>query len=128
MAVTNGCDGLSNRVQGADRRLRTDVPSVGMTHASSAGPSVAGAVLIALLVVVWTVMFLAPTFVAIARRGRVWPTLGVNLLVGWSPVGWLLALVLAMGRRPQRGAQAVTAPQLSRGLPEEPPWWERLSA
>jgi uncharacterized membrane protein YqaE (UPF0057 family) len=41
--------------------------------------------------------YFLPTFVALLRRGSSWGwAIAVNLLAGWSLLGWLLALYLAL--------------------------------
>lgn len=53
------------------------------------------------LILVGIVVYWIPTIVAVVRRV---PNLGlviiINLLFGWSIVGWLIALVVAARRRP----------------------------
>ena len=51
--------------------------------------------------VVGAVLYLLPTIVALLRRGR-WavPAILVDLLLGWTLLGWLIALLFALvGRR-----------------------------
>ncbi|HXA27697.1 MAG TPA: superinfection immunity protein [Candidatus Angelobacter sp.] len=75
--------------------------------------------------------FFAPTLVAAARhRGALGSTLAVNLLLGWTGVGWLLAWVLAFrDRRPLVSVGVVVAGHaapISAGVllaPDGRHWW-----
>jgi hypothetical protein len=57
--------------------------------------------------------YFLPTLIALLRRRRtVWPTFWINLLTGWTGIGWLAALVTAFGdRRPVTVVQQVVIPQ-----------------
>lgn len=58
-----------------------------------------------LLIVVGGVAGLAvyfiPTIIALARSHNIVGVLLVNLLVGWTFIGWLVALVMACSSKPQ---------------------------
>jgi hypothetical protein len=42
--------------------------------------------------------YAAPTFVALGRRRETpGPTIVVNLLLGWTVIGWVVALAMAVG-------------------------------
>ena len=56
------------------------------------------------LIIVLSLYFL-PTIIA-ARRGRQLGSVGViNLLLGWTVIGWVVALAIAASDRPARTAQ-----------------------
>lgn len=47
-------------------------------------------------------MYLAPTLVAVGRRARFTPAIvGLNILLGWSVIGWLVALVWSVVASPE---------------------------
>ena len=46
-----------------------------------------------------TVIYLVPTFVAMARQHHAISVFFVNLFLGWTVIGWIVALILALTRR-----------------------------
>ncbi len=46
--------------------------------------------------------YLIPTWIAAARGRAVGPVLAVNLLLGWTFLGWVVALVWALTERSAR--------------------------
>lgn len=65
-----------------------------------------------LLVLLSWVVYLTPTFVALIRRSpRLAAVFAINLLLGWTAIGWIVALVLALqpsGTRPPRPDSVAT--------------------
>ncbi len=56
-----------------------------------------------LLYAIW---YLIPTVIAALRRGRFWvPAIVVDILLAWTLIGWVVALVLSL-----MGPQQRTAP------------------
>ena len=55
-------------------------------------------------------LYAAPSVVAILKGRRRWLlVLAINILLGWSIVGWLLALALALDITPRRPAWTIRA-------------------
>lgn len=55
-------------------------------------------------VIVVIAVYLAPTAVAFGRHHNVGAVAAVNVLVGWTVIGWIVALVMALGsNRPAGG-------------------------
>ncbi|MGV1006227.1 MAG: superinfection immunity protein [Candidatus Nanopelagicales bacterium] len=52
--------------------------------------------IIALVVAVITGGYMAPWAVAAVRDVRHWSVFWINLLLGWTIVGWIVALVMAL--------------------------------
>ena len=50
---------------------------------------------VAILLAVLTVGYLLPTSIALVRRAPTGVVFFVNLLLGWTVIGWIVALVLA---------------------------------
>jgi uncharacterized membrane protein YhaH (DUF805 family) len=51
----------------------------------------------------WLVAYFVPTIVVLARRHRApGPTIVVNTLLGWTGIGWVVALAMSLGRTGQR--------------------------
>lgn len=71
-------------------------------------------VLIGLAILLW----LAPTIVAVRRnmpnKGAV---IVVDLLLGWTFIGWIVALAMACGSKPQPVAPVVYPPLQQGGAP-----------
>ena len=65
--------------------------------AQSAGSNAVGAITVAVIALAAVVIYLLPTFVGV-RRGA--PNLGsvgvINLFLGWTFVGWVVALAMAL--------------------------------
>lgn len=51
---------------------------------------------VALIVAILTAGYMAPWAVAAIRDVRHWSVFWVNLLLGWTIVGWVIALVMAL--------------------------------
>lgn len=59
--------------------------------------------LVAMVGLVCVVGYLLPAIIGIGRRAPdLWVVLVVNVLLGWTFVGWVVALVLACRSRPGR--------------------------
>ena len=55
--------------------------------------------------VVASAIYAAPSVIATVKRHRRWGlVVALNILLGWTIVGWLLALVIALGLAPKRPA------------------------
>ena len=50
---------------------------------------------VAILLAVLTIGYLLPTSIALVRRAPTGVVFFVNLLLGWTLIGWIVALVLA---------------------------------
>ena len=50
---------------------------------------------VAILISVLTVGYLLPTSIALVRRAPTGVCFFVNLLLGWTVIGWIVALILA---------------------------------
>lgn len=46
-------------------------------------------------------VYFVPTLIALVRSHNIVGVLLVNLLVGWTFLGWVVALVMACGSKPQ---------------------------
>lgn len=62
------------------------------------------------------IVYMAPTIVAIVRKHRVAQVLVINLLLGWSIIGWIVALVWAVGER-QVGSTIINSNVVNSGYP-----------
>lgn len=60
----------------------------------------AGPPLVPLLLLLGTAGYFIPTFVAFDRHRRRAMVLAVNLLLGWTLIGWVVALDLAQSAEP----------------------------
>lgn len=59
---------------------------------------IVGAALIILLIMLALMVYLAPTFVAVARGARNTGSIAViNILLGWLLIPWVSALAMAFG-------------------------------
>jgi hypothetical protein len=52
--------------------------------------------IVAIVVAVLTAGYMAPWAVAAVRDVRHWSVFWINLLLGWTVVGWIWALVMAL--------------------------------
>lgn len=52
--------------------------------------------IVAIVVAVLTAGYMAPWAVAAVRDVRHWSVFWINLLLGWTIIGWIWALVLAL--------------------------------
>lgn len=58
--------------------------------------------------IVAATLYAMPAWVAILRDSRlVWPVLVVNVGLGWTLIGWVLALAMAVWPRPRPAIQLV---------------------
>jgi hypothetical protein len=100
--------------------------------ADSTADAAAGA--LAIYVIIGIAFYFLPTIVAVARHYRsTGSVVVVNLLLGWTVIGWVVALAMAFGSN-QRDAQVVVYAQGS-GYPSATPpstqmspdgrfWWD----
>jgi hypothetical protein len=55
----------------------------------------------AVIIVTSTLMYVLPTLLAFTReRRRKWRILAINLLLGWTLVGWVVALLMTYAYEP----------------------------
>lgn len=52
--------------------------------------------MISVAVLVLVLVYFVPTAIATGRRARVGPVLVINVLLGWTVAGWIVALVIAV--------------------------------
>lgn len=72
-----------------------DVADAGIS--SALGATVAVAALVILLMLVGVAIYIIPTIIALARRhSQKVPIILVNILLGWTLVGWIVALVWSL--------------------------------
>lgn len=65
-------------------------------------------VLFAILVVALAVIvYMLPTFVAAQRREKYGGVIAINVFLGWTLVGWVVAFALALAGDPKKAATAV---------------------
>lgn len=69
---------------------------------------------ISLTLIVAAGIYLLPTFLAVARGSeRLWPAVLIDVLLGWTVIGWIAAMILALipprptAASPQGGAGRV---------------------
>lgn len=51
---------------------------------------------VAIIVAIFTGLYMLPWAIAAVRDVRHWSVFWVNLLLGWTIVGWIVALVMAL--------------------------------
>lgn len=56
---------------------------------------------VALVVAILSAGYMAPWAVAAIRDVRHWSVFWVNLLLGWTVIGWIIALIMALRARRQ---------------------------
>ena len=54
---------------------------------------------VAIVVAILTAGYMLPWAIAAVRDVRHWSVFWVNLLLGWTIVGWIIALVMALRRQ-----------------------------
>lgn len=90
--------------------------------AASSGSNGAAVVVVVVVVVVAIGLYWIPTAVALVRRREI-PNVGsvvvINLFLGWTVVGWVVALAMAVRSRPQ--PQYMPPPWQQ---PMPPPQWQ----
>jgi hypothetical protein len=91
-----------------------DAVSIGMGAAfasSSAGSTAAGggaALLVIFVVLLCIAIYLTPTWIAMYRKVvNVGSVFVINLLLGWTLIGWAIALAMAARTNPPSGTQVV---------------------
>ena len=64
-------------------------------------------------ILLWVAIFAAywaPTITAAIRHHRTAQVLVINLLLGWTAIGWIVALVFAVGPKQPTGPDHTRAP------------------
>jgi hypothetical protein len=49
-------------------------------------------------------LYLLPTLIAFSRKANPWPAVIVDLLLGWSFIGWVVALAMAASGTNEKAA------------------------
>ena len=65
-------------------------------HVEPANPSWTVTKVVAVVVAILTVGYMLPWAIAAVRDVPHWSTFWVNLLLGWTLVGWVIALVMSL--------------------------------
>ena len=65
-------------------------------HVEPANPSWTVTKVVAVIVAIVTVGYMLPWAIAAVRDVPHWSTFWVNLLLGWTLVGWIIALVMSL--------------------------------
>jgi hypothetical protein len=63
---------------------------------------VGGALGVIVIIALIAAGYFLPTLIAWGRHHRTGSVFLVNLLVGWSLIGWIVSLVMAVGQKEQR--------------------------
>lgn len=64
-----------------------------------ADPSWTATKVVAIIVAILTAGYMAPWAVAAVRDVPHWSVFWVNLLLGWTIIGWIIALVMSLRRQ-----------------------------
>lgn len=64
-----------------------------------ANPSWTATKVVAVIVAIVTVGYMAPWAIAAVRDVPHWSVFWVNLLLGWTIIGWVIALVMSLRRQ-----------------------------
>jgi hypothetical protein len=81
--------------------------------ASDSGNAIAGLLVLVGLVLL-AALYFAPTIVAFLRHSKQrLPVLVLNTLLGWTFVGWVVSLVMAVGRTEGQDQTAITIQQFA---------------
>lgn len=76
----------------------------GMLPATDQQPVSTAAVVVASVLTVVTGLYLLPWLIAVVRgKSNVWSIFAVNLLLGWTVVGWIVALVMSVSAHQSLG-------------------------
>lgn len=67
----------------------------------SSGDAAAGGIALLIMFFIWTALYFLPTIVALMRKHNVASILLLNLFLGWTVIGWIIALVMAFGQQAQ---------------------------
>jgi Superinfection immunity protein len=69
-----------------------------MSHVVTDQRNNGSATIVAILAAVLTAGYMVPWLVAAARgKSNHWTVFWVNLLLGWTVVGWVVAIIMALG-------------------------------
>lgn len=60
-----------------------------------------------LLVIVLIAAYFLPTIVAVRRGRQVGPVAVINIFFGWSLIGWVVAIVMALSDKPVGGGAQI---------------------
>jgi uncharacterized membrane protein YGL010W len=72
------------------------------------------------MVVVLGLLYLLPTFLAFARTSqRRFRVLTVNVLLGWTVIGWIAALIMTFAYEPAAAGSAPDTPHIPGRAPRE---------
>lgn len=66
---------------------------------SPANPSWTATKVVAVIVAIVTAGYMLPWAIAAVRDVRHWGVFWVNLLLGWTIIGWVIALVMSLRRQ-----------------------------
>lgn len=93
----------------------------------TAGPLIAVMMLVAILFGI--PLYLLPTIIALMRRNRIAETLVINLFLGWTLVGWVFAMVMAVSSKTKIVISPVIAPAARPPVvsPDGKYWWDGTS-
>jgi Superinfection immunity protein len=68
-------------------------------NVESVGQSSTATKVVAVIVAILTAAYMLPWAIAAVRDVPHWAVFWVNLLLGWTIVGWIIALVMALRRQ-----------------------------
>lgn len=68
-------------------------------NVESVGQSSTATKVVAVIVAILTAAYMLPWAIAAVRDVPHWSVFWVNLLLGWTIVGWIIALVMALRRQ-----------------------------
>lgn len=68
-------------------------------HVESVGQSSTATKVVAVIVAILTAAYMLPWAIAAVRDVPHWAVFWVNLLLGWTIIGWIIALVMALRRQ-----------------------------
>ena len=71
------------------------------------------------ITIIGIVLYFLPAIVAAVRRAHIGPVIVVNLLLGWTFLGWVVALAMACGKSERPSRPVVPCCHLC-GLPLDP--------
>jgi len=97
--------------------------------ATSPGTTVAAVIELVVLIIVGTAAYFVPTIIAVARKHhQTGGIVAVNILLGWTFIGWVAAFVWALTATPPRtvGPVMMTVAPVTAGPP--PGWYADAGA
>jgi uncharacterized membrane protein HdeD (DUF308 family) len=74
-------------------------------------------------------IYLFPTIIALLRRNRIAETFVINLFLGWTLVGWVFSLVMAVSSKTKIVISPVMAPVPAPPVvsPDGRYWWDGIT-